>query len=785
MSQDPVGVTFDETMAGPFALGATDPIAGEKQGKGAGTSLVMKNHITIADADAFAADPDHAARLEAMLDLPGLGTNIPCSPGIFQLFRHADDPKMKLMVYALGFEHGGKRYFLEGRKFVRDGSSLHELADQTTTLYTQLFLGDDTSGPVVGAGVVTIGVLGAIALVASMRATGAKTLEEAAGAIFSVGELFFGELWESYWPHLTTLGAAQALAEHGRRAQADTAAPARRAPLARPAADLDDGVSYAVVVIGSGYGGGVASSRLARAGQKVVVLERGKEWRAGDFPRTTAEGLAEMQLDSPDGHIGDRLALYDIRANPDMDVVIGCGLGGTSLINANVSLEADPEVFADPRWPEAIRRDQKTLLAAGYESARAMLQPNRYPADFPALAKLSTLERQAARLGRPFERAPINVTFEDRVNAAGVPQSACVLCGDCVSGCNYGAKNTVDMNYLPDAKAHGADLFTEVTVRWIERDGDRYKVVWRWTGAGDDAALRTISADVVILAGGALGSTEVLLRSAERGLPVSTRLGAGFSSNADFLGFAYNGQEPVHGMGFGKNPVGRLPPVGPTITGIIWHPPGQPLSERFILEEGAVPGPLVEGMPITLSASAGFVGRNTATTARAWLAQRGRAVESLLGGAYVGATDNTQTYLVIGNDDSGGAMRLERDRLRIVWPGEGDQPIYEAMQTVLLGATATDQGIYVKEPTWTGALRDNLPTVHPLGGCGLGDSAETGVVDGNHEVFAGPTGTAVHSGLLVADGSVLPTSAGVNPLLTISALAERAMTLLIQRRGWA
>jgi cholesterol oxidase len=160
-------------------------------------------------------------------------------------------------------------------------------------------------------------------------------------------------------------------------------------------------------------------------------------------------------------------------------------------------------------------------------------------------------------------------------------------------------------------------------------------------------------------------------------------------------------------------------------------------------------------------------------------------VESLLGGAYVGATDNTQTYLVIGNDDSGGAMRLERDRLRIVWPGEGDQPIYEAMQTVLLGAPATDQGIYVKEPTWTGALRDNLPTVHPLGGCGLGDSAETGVVDGNHEVFAGPTGTAVHSGLLVADGSVLPTSAGVNPLLTISALAERAMTLLIQRRGWA
>ena len=784
MNQSVVGVTFDETMAGPFALGATDPVEGEKQGKRAGSVLVMKNHITIADADAFVDDPDHSAALGATLDLAPWGRGIPCKPGLFQLFRHSDDPKVKLMVYALGFDHDGKSYFLEGRKFIRDGSSLHDLADQTTTLYVKLHEGTDTTGPVVGAGVVTIGVLGALALVASMRATGAQTVEQAAEAIFSVGELFFGELWDSYWSRVESVDGAALLAEKTRRLQATVSTPNRRAPLARPAADLDDGASYGVVVIGSGYGGGVAASRLSRAGQKVVVLERGKEWIAGDFPRTTLEGLTQMQVDSPKGHEGERMALYDFRLNPDMDVVIGCGLGGTSLINASVALVPDPEVFEDPRWPAAIRADKDTLLAEGFQRARDMLQPNPFPESLPTPTKLATLDREAKNLGRPFERAPINVTFEDRINAAGVPQKGCALCGDCVSGCNYGAKNTVDMNYLPDAKAHGADLFTEVTVRWIERDGARYKLYWRWTGAKDDGALRTLTADVVVVAAGALGSTELLLRSAEKGLPVSARLGQHFSSNADFLGFAYNGQQPVHGVGFGKNPVGRLPPVGPTITGIIWHPPGQPLSERFIIEEGAVPGPLAEAMPVALSASALAIGQNTAPLGVVRLEQAARATESLFGGPYVGATDHTQTFLVIGNDDSNGTMSLTDDRLRISWPGAGEQPIYPAIQTALLGATATDLGIYVKEPTWTQIFHDNLITVHPLGGCSLGDSAETGVIDTDHRVFAGPTGTAVHEGLYVADGSVLPTSAGVNPLLTISALAERAMTRLIEHRGW-
>jgi cholesterol oxidase len=543
-----------------------------------------------------------------------------------------------------------------------------------------------------------------------------------------------------------------------------------------------------VVIIGSGYGGGVAASRLARAGQRVVVLERGKEWRTGDFPNTPLEGAAQLQIDSVDGHDGARTGLYDFRLNAEVDVLLGCGLGGTSLINANVSLEPDPEVFDDPRWPEAIRRDRETLIADGFSRARAMLNPTPYPENAPELPKLSALARSAVALHRPFSRPPINVAFTDRVNAAGIEQRACVLCGDCVSGCNYGAKTTVDMTYLPDAKAHGADLYTEVTVRWIERVGDQLRVVWRWSEADDDAALRTITADVVVLAAGALGSTEVLLRSAEHGLAVSPQLGQDVSSNADYLSFAYNGDAKVHGIGFGERAISQQGPVGPTITGVIGPPAGQPLREQYLIEEGAIPGLLADALPLAFSVAAASVGNNTATGIAARLAQSGRALESLVrgsDGAYVGAVDHTQTFLTIGHDNADGEMKLVNDQLRISWPGAGDQPIYDEMEKSTVGATAMVQGIAIKEPTWTKVLRHNLITVHPLGGCPMGDDAAQGVVNDRGQVFAGTSGVAVHPGLYVADGSILPTSVGVNPLLTISALAERAMTLLIQDRGWS
>ncbi|HCY02548.1 MAG TPA: hypothetical protein DHU71_06520, partial [Erythrobacter sp.] len=160
------------------------------------------------------------------------------------------------------------------------------------------------------------------------------------------------------------------------------------------------------------------------------------------------------------------------------------------------------------------------------------------PDSHPVLGKLEALEHSAKAMGQRFYKTPINVTFEDKINKFGVPQPACTNCGDCVSGCNVGAKNTTLMNYLPDAANHGADIFTQVKVLWIERDGPRWRVHIEPNGEGVAQGPGSITADHVILGAGALGSTEILLRSREKGLPLSDRLGANFSGNGDALGFA-------------------------------------------------------------------------------------------------------------------------------------------------------------------------------------------------------------------------------------------------------
>ena len=198
---------------------------------------------------------------------------------------------------------------------------------------------------------------------------------------------------------------------------------------------------YTVVVVGSGYGGSIAASRMARAGQQVCVLERGKEFQPGEYPNNLKSALSELQADLPDRHRGSPTGLYDLRLNKDINVFLGCGLGGTSLVNANVSLRAEPRIFDDHKWPPELRDDSKGRLEDGYRRAEEMLKPTPYPTDFPTLPKLRALERSATHLNERFYRPPINVTFKDGPNHVGVQQQAYKLCGDCISGCNYGAKN--------------------------------------------------------------------------------------------------------------------------------------------------------------------------------------------------------------------------------------------------------------------------------------------------------------------------------------------------------
>jgi len=555
--------------------------------------------------------------------------------------------------------------------------------------------------------------------------------------------------------------------------------------LSSPIDQLKD--NYQVVVVGSGYGGGIAASRLARAGQQVCLLERGRELQPGEYPNTLDAALREFQVDTSVGTVGSRTGLYDLRVNPDINVFFGCGLGGTSLVNANVGLRPEPRVFDDPRWPRAIRDDLDRGVNDGYHHAEEMLKPTPYPADFPPLLKLQALEKSARAMGQEFYRPPIYVTFKEGVNHVGVEQHACVLCGDCISGCNYGAKNTVLMNYLPDAKNHGAEIYTEVSVRYLERKDDRWLVHYQLLESGNepiDAPTRVLAADVVVLAAGTLGSTELLLRSKARGLPLSDQVGQRFTGNGDYLGFSYNGESPVNTTGYGSMPPGEIDPVGPNIAGII-DMRGQPrLEDGIVVEEGVAPGAFAPALAESYASAAAAAGQNTADDLADRLGQAERAAESLVRGAYHGAVLNTQVFLVMTHDDGTGRMYLENDRLRVSWPGVGDQPIYQKVSQRLLEATKALKGIFTPNPLWKDLAGHNLTTVHPLGGCVMAEDAAWGVVNHKAQVFADTTGDAVHEGLYVADGAIVPIPLGVNPSLTISALAERACALLAQDRGW-
>jgi cholesterol oxidase len=544
---------------------------------------------------------------------------------------------------------------------------------------------------------------------------------------------------------------------------------------------------YSIVIIGSGYGGAISASRLSRAGRQVCVLERGMEFQPGEYPNTLPEVLAQTQVDTPDLFLGSRTGLYDVRVNDDINVFCGCGLGGTSLVNANVSLAAEPRVFDDPLWPAEIRADVATRLQTGYQLAQQMLGATPYPDSSPALPKLQALEKSAASLNEKFYRPPINVTFKDGANPIGVEQHACTLCGDCITGCNYAAKNTVLMNYLPDARNHGAEIYTQVGVRFLQRKDSQWLIHYQVLDSGRerfDTPTQFLTADMVVLAAGTLGSTEILLRSKANGLALSDQLGTHFTGNGDVLAFGYDTNTVIDGVGFGTlDPQGR-PPVGPCITGIIDDRLQPQLEDGMVIEEGSIPGALGAMLPAALAASAPWAGTNLSPGLDAFVEERQREMESLVCGPYHGAIQNTQTYLVMTHDDAGGFMTLQDDRLRLHWPGAGTQPVFTRVNDRLDQATKTLGGVFVHNPLWSDLTNHNLITVHPLGGCPMSADASAGVVNHKGQVYSSNGGTAVYDSLYVCDGSVMPRSLGVNPLLTISAVAERCCALMAQDRGW-
>src|SRR5690554_870678 len=546
---------------------------------------------------------------------------------------------------------------------------------------------------------------------------------------------------------------------------------------------------YDLIIVGSGYGGSIAASRMARCGLNVCLLEKGKEFLPGEFPSNLKEAAMEMQFNKGKKETGWGNGLYEFTVGSEISVFKGCGLGGTSLVNANVSIKPDPRVLEDPCWPEAIRNDRASF-EEGLEHAWEMLKPNPYPENkngYPVLKKTEAMRISAEFMSEDFRLLDINVNFEDKEkNHVGVKQPKCINCGDCVTGCNSGAKNTTAMNYLPDAVNHGASIFTNIKVLYLERSNGLWQVFFQPLNTGRenfDAPPMFIQAERVILGAGSLGSTEILLRSAQRGLSLSPMIGKRFTGNGDVLGFGYNNDVPIHGIGLGDRSDGEIAKVGPCITGVIDMRNRKNLEDGLTLEEGTVPGPIRSILAGSLVTFSRILGKDSDRGFKDYFQEKWREVKSLVRGSFHGAVDHTQIYLVMSHDDGDGEMELKDGRLNIHWKDVGKQNIFRKVSGELASATTALGGTIVPNPTWTKALNYDLVTVHPLGGCVMGDDATKGVVDHKGQVYSGPSGDELHPGLYVMDGAVIPRPVGTNPLLTISTLAERSCKAITKEMG--
>jgi cholesterol oxidase len=336
-------------------------------------------------------------------------------------------------------------------------------------------------------------------------------------------------------------------------------------------------------------------------------------------------------------------------------------------------------------------------------------------------------------------------------------------------------------------KKHGANIFTEIEVHHLECSNEEWIVHCRVMGDSDAAKAkpeRIIKAGMVILAAGTLGTTKILFRSREGGLTVSQQLGHHFSGNGDVGAFAYNNDVPVYAVGTGPK-AAKKPPVGPLINGVIdTRPQVDNWEEGLVIQEGTFPSaaarPLANGLKVMATAS----GKDTDKGLRDKLKEKYREWVSFFRGPYHGAVRHTLMWLVMTHDDSRGRLVLKNDRVRIEWPDIGEQPFAKRVNEFLRRGTAVLVGTFVSNPVWSLLADRPMVTSHPLGGCPMGEDAWRGVVNHKGQVFSGQKGTAVHEGLYICDGSVIPHSIGVNLMLPISAMTERAVAILAEERGW-
>jgi choline dehydrogenase-like flavoprotein len=559
-----------------------------------------------------------------------------------------------------------------------------------------------------------------------------------------------------------------------------------------------------VLVVGSGYGGAMAAAELATwrhadgTRLRICVLERGKEYAPGMFPSSLQELPPHVRVHrrGREKILGRPDALLDVRIGPHVSALLGNGLGGTSLINAGV--------MAKPRWREGqhlpghIEQELEPLFD---EVRRKLHATSRFTKENPVLqgqplAKTTALQRVSGLGGGAFSHADVTVQTQP-----GDPEfPPCSLCGDCMTGCNVGAKRSLDTTLLAQARAAGVELYTGGTVLQVERDP---RGGWLVHTVYTDASLRSrheplkIHAAKVILAAGTLGSTEILMHSRAAVSP-SGRLGSGFSCNGDNLVAAHGGPAPVDTTTDEWKPlVGRK--VGPTITGIVelaWDAGEKRRIPAPLMEEFAVPAPLKRLFDETVT-TAGLLNRLPKRPGRS-AGQRNRKLDSMA--VDPDAMRNTLLVGLVGHDEAQGHVVIPGDpalegRAGVEWSEVRKSPWleagYEQARRTLERAGA---GAVLPNPAWRPVPKEMetlvqergpVLTVHPLGGCPMGESHLDGVVNHLGQVFrVTQAGSEPWPDLVVLDGSILPGSVGANPALTNATVALRASRGLARQWEW-